>query len=424
MIERLKKLLKQEQVDSYKILQTKKESFQLFFVHTKVETVRCADSSNIEVEVYIKHDDALGDASFVIYPTQSDEEILLKIRQAKEKAMSISNQPYKLVSESTGSYENEKLISGKSLKEVAFELADAIFEVKGNEGSALNATEIFINKKQSRVVNSDGVDKSSISYTGMIETIPTFNKKDESVETYAQRNFNTYNRKELQEYISSLLKEVEARANATKITLDPKLDVTIKAEEIETVLNVYLRQLNYASLYTKSNVLKKGDKIQTSKDADLLTISACGNVKGCSNSAYFDEDGSEYNEQVLIKDGEVVNFFGGNRYSQYVNEKNTGNLRIIKLNTGKLEKKDLVNDTYLECLQFSGIQSDLLNDYIGGEVRLAILHKDGKEIPVTGFSISGKLSDALNSIKLSKEVATEPNYCGPKFVLLKNLTIL
>ena len=72
----------------------------------------------------------------------------------------------------------------------------------------------------------------------------------------------------------------------------------------------------------------------------------------------------------------------------------------------------------------SGIQADLFNDYVGGEVRLAILHKDGKSIPVTGFSISGKLSEVINSVKFSKKRCKEPNYFGPEFAYFSNFHIL
>ena len=424
MIEKLIKQLNKHNLDGYKIIQVDRESFQLFFVHDKVETIRNANSTDININVYVKHDGLLGDASFVVYPSHSEDEIDNLINDAKQKALSLGNKPYELIKNQKASFKNDPFIEGKSLREVAEEIVDAIFQVKGNDGATLNATEIFVNKITNRVVNSEGTDKSSVSYTGMIETIPTFNFKDESVEIYAQKNFNTFDKDNIKEYIKSQLFEVEARAKAKKIELDKNIKVTLRSEELATVLSQYVYQLNYQSLYTHSNVLNKGDKIQDSDDADKLTITLSGNVKGCSYSANYDSDGSNLVDRVIIKDGEVVNFFGGSRFAQYVNEENTGNLQIMQLNCGNLTKDDLKNECYLECLQFSGIQSDLLNDYVGGEVRLAILHKDGKDIPVTGFSISGKLSEVLNSIKLSKEITKDPRYSGPKFAMLDKFSVL
>lgn len=71
----------------------------------------------------------------------------------------------------------------------------------------------------------------------------------------------------------------------------------------------------------------------------------------------------------------------------------------------------------------SGLQTDLNNDYIGGEVRLAYLVEGEKRTPLTGISISGKLSEVLPTIRLSQQQRTYENYCGPAFALLDNVTV-
>ena len=71
----------------------------------------------------------------------------------------------------------------------------------------------------------------------------------------------------------------------------------------------------------------------------------------------------------------------------------------------------------------SGLQVDFYNDYIGGEVRLAYYHDGSKTIPVTGISISGKLSEVLNHIRLSAETAVHNGYSGPRKALLSQMQI-
>ena len=72
----------------------------------------------------------------------------------------------------------------------------------------------------------------------------------------------------------------------------------------------------------------------------------------------------------------------------------------------------------------SGLQVDVYNDYIGGEVRLAY-YFDGKEKhPVTGISISGKLSDALRSMRLSERVESVGRYRGPAYALFEGIEIV
>jgi PmbA protein len=78
---------------------------------------------------------------------------------------------------------------------------------------------------------------------------------------------------------------------------------------------------------------------------------------------------------------------------------------------------------YLEVVSMSGLQVDFYNDYIGGEVRLAYYHDGAKTIPVTGVSISGKLSQVLENIRFSSEMAVHGGYFCPAKAALQNMTI-
>ena len=419
MIKKIEKMLKASGLDGYLICEAKNEIYQLYFVNEKIETVRSGEFVDTYVSIYVKHDDKLGDASFQVYQSSKDEEIKKAIEIAKNNALSVFNPPYELVKQEA--YVGE--IESKSLKNMADEIAEAVFSVKGSHGAKLNATEIFVTKLNKHIVNSNGLDKKSAMYKCMIETIPTFDKKDESVEIYAQKNFSEFTKEEISSYISQKLFEVEARANAEKIELPEKMDVTLRAEEISTILSEYVGQLNYFSLAMQSNAINVGDNLQNG-DGDKITLTMKNRIPGCADSSEFDQDGSSFKEKVIIENGVAIDQFGGNRFSQYVNKDNTGNLPLYELNRGDLTKEELEGKTYLECLQFSGIQCDFLNDYLGGEVRLAILHKDGKQIPVCGFSISGKLSELMGRVKLSKESDKLPEYFGPAFIYLKDLQVL
>ena len=71
----------------------------------------------------------------------------------------------------------------------------------------------------------------------------------------------------------------------------------------------------------------------------------------------------------------------------------------------------------------SGIQTDFYSDYVGGEIRLANWHDGETVIPVTGVSISGKLSEVLNHIRFSKECALLGNFYGPKKAVIEGMNI-
>ncbi|MBQ6989991.1 MAG: hypothetical protein IJN58_02950, partial [Clostridia bacterium] len=76
-----------------------------------------------------------------------------------------------------------------------------------------------------------------------------------------------------------------------------------------------------------------------------------------------------------------------------------------------------------EVVSMSGLQVDFYTDYIGGEVRLAYWN-DGKTVtPVTGISITGKLSQVLSSLRLSETIATHDGYVGPEKAILSDMQI-
>lgn len=78
---------------------------------------------------------------------------------------------------------------------------------------------------------------------------------------------------------------------------------------------------------------------------------------------------------------------------------------------------------YLEIVSMSGLQVDFFSDYIGGEIRLAY-YCDGETVtPVTGISISGSVTEALNTIRLSSKEAIHNGYVGPDKAVVENLKI-
>ena len=92
------------QVSDYKINIHKKESYELFFVKGALETVRCTDTCDKEVTVYVDHGAYKGDAQFFVYPSTTQEQMEAAIQEAVDKALLINNQTYLLPGEEMGEY--------------------------------------------------------------------------------------------------------------------------------------------------------------------------------------------------------------------------------------------------------------------------------------------------------------------------------
>ena len=95
MMERIIALLKENPlVADYRLNTVKTESYEMFFVHRDLETVRSTDTATYKVTVFVEKDGKLGDATFSVYASYTDEDIRREIGSACKKASLAGNEPY------------------------------------------------------------------------------------------------------------------------------------------------------------------------------------------------------------------------------------------------------------------------------------------------------------------------------------------
>lgn len=410
-------------ISDWRVSTVRTESTELFFVHKDLETVRSTDTSDVKVTVYVAHDGALGEAVFSVYSSYNDEKIVEEIEKAKKKAGIIANQPYSLPENESGEYISNSNFAAYKPHELASLISKACFEADCAPGGSINALEIFVYRDEVSVKNSRGIDKTQVKYRAMVEAIPTFNG-EESVELYEQYNFTEFDHSLVVEEIGKKMREVrdryEAKAPEGKLTCPVVLD----APELEQLIGNFVGELNFSMVYQHSNAFGLGDDIQKDAQGDRLTVTMCGSVLGSVRSSAFDADGVTLIDRKIIENGKACALWGGTRYAQYLGESATGNLGCISVECGTLTDTEKTSAPYFRCASMSGLQVDIYNDYIGGEVRLGYYFDGKKEIPVTGISISGKLSTALANMRLSDEAVTYEDYNGPKCAIFEGIEIV
>ena len=410
-------------VCDYRINVDRKESYELFFVKGSLETVRNTDNTDKEVTVYVDHGEYKGHASFFVYPSTTGEDLDRLIDEAVRKAKLIENPAYRLPAAETGACLIETDFTDYDAADLAARIANTVFDANTLEVTSLNAVEIFINRITERVVNSRGLDKQQQRWTAMVEAIPTATENGESVELYEQVNFNALDLAALSAEIADKLSQAKARHDARRLRVTGSPRVILNSQELMELFWNFADDLNYASVYSHHNVYKQGDTLQTAPEGDKLGITMCASLPGCAGSRAFDSDGMTLTEKRIIDGGAAVGYYGSNRFGQYLGEEPTGVLPILKLDPGTAGEDAFVSGPYLEVVSMSGIQTDFYSDYVGGEIRLAYWH-DGDEIrPVTGVSISGKLSDVLNHIRFSSECALMGNFYGPRKAVIEGMNI-
>ena len=412
-----------EKVSGFKINIHKKESVELFFVKGKLETVRRTNTCDKEVTVYVDHGEFKGDSQFFVYPSTTAEQLKELIDGAVEKALLINNQKYELPAAETGEYVVESNFADYDAAELAATISKAVFKANTVENASLNSVEVFINKHTETVLNSNGLEKTQIRYDAMVEAIPTYNGESMSVELYEQYNFGSLDLADLRDEIAGKMAEVKARFEAEKPEYPLAGTVILNKHELASLFFHIASNLNFSTVYSHSNLWKKGDTIQKAPQGDVIGITMAGQVEGSTRSSRFDNDGLSLGSVRIVEGGKAVAYYGSNRFGQYLGETPTGELWCMAVDAGTADGESFASGNYLEVVSMSGLQVDFFNDYIGGEVRLAYYHDGERKVPVTGVSISGKLSQVLDKIRFSSERAVQGGYYGPAKAALQEMTI-
>ena len=428
-MEKLIKVLKASPINDYKIQVTHSESVELFYVLNKLETNRATNIDEAEVTIYVDEGDKRGQSSFSYYPYMKEEEIKEVISKKIYAAKFALNPHYEIPSPSSKKPSNiPSNLANYSLNEASEKVVKALLNAKEYKESVFSATEIFITKKDVRILNSKGVDVESISYDGFIEFIPAWEKDGEEVETYNNLHFSTLDVEELTNTINEFVLLTKARFEAKKLQLDKPVKVIIEGEDVYNYFDFFVDNCTYGYKYQKMNRFELGDNVQGDNvTGTKLNISMIPSYEGCSGSRSFDSDGVVLEPIQIVKDGVAVARHGSYRFGYYLGEKNpTGLLPIVKVEPGTKSFEEMKKEPYLRCVKFSSFQYEEYSGFFGGEVRLGFYFDGEKEIPVTGFSIAGNLNDAKSKTVLSKEievVTAWSSYVGPKYLEIKDMTI-
>jgi PmbA protein len=148
-------------VDEWLVSERQTQSAELFFIKKKLDMNRAKKVHHINVTVYKNFEEAgvkyKGSASTKLSPTMTDEEIKAKIEQAALAASLVKNPYYKLAEPSS---EQLKQVSSEfsegDLASYMPKLANALYKKNIMKTSKVNSCEFFLEKTDSRVVNSSG----------------------------------------------------------------------------------------------------------------------------------------------------------------------------------------------------------------------------------------------------------------------------
>jgi PmbA protein len=125
----------------------------------------------------------------------------------------------------------------------------------------------------------------------------------------------------------------------------------------------------------------------------------------------------------LIRENELVTFAANQRYSQYLNIPATGEFGNIELPPGHTPASALLDEPYVEIIQFSWFNPDTVTGDFATEIRFGYLVENGVRKPFKGGQLVGNYMDALANVRWSEETGFFGGYLGPHTARFNDLKI-
>lgn len=426
MIELLKK---NKKISGWKINENKTESSELFFIKKSLDMKRSKTVNHTMLTVYVDFEENgnkyRGSSFTEIHPTMAEDEIEKAIDRLTFAASLVKNKPYPLCSPmNINSKQNASIFEGKSLDEWAPEIVKAFYEPDIYEKGNINSAELFLNKTNTHIINSEGVNVSYSHFAGNIEFITDWKENGEEIELYRDFKFTDFKPEIIKDEVKAMLMKCRDRASAKPTPALKNIPVLFTGTPVKEILSYYYAQASASAVYNKISTLKLGENVQGKEiKGDAISLFLDPALCNSVSSVPYDSDGFPLSKVQLYKEGILNNYWGNVRFSHYLNIPVTGNIENTIISGGSKSIKELKTGSYLELLAFSDFQMDSLTGNFGGEIRLGYYNDGEKIIPVTGGSVSGNIKNVQNSMYLSKELQHDNNFEGPKTILLNNVSI-
>jgi PmbA protein len=352
-------------------------------------------------------------------------EIESALKEAAFAAKFVKNPYYPLVKPSTA-YEilPESNFAKEKLPYWMNEITKAIYKNDIYEKGGINSCEIFLDRIESRIVNSEGVDVSDTGYHCMVEFITTWKEEGEEIELYRCIDCSDFDEDLLADEVKSMINICKEKAIAVNTPALKTSTVILSREAVKDFFSYYCSKSNAASVYNQASTWKVGDHVQGEEvTGDRITLTLDPFMNNSTDSEGFDAEGFPLKAVKIIDHGELMTYAADTRYAYYLEVEPTGNIRNIVVESGSKTISELKQGPYLLTAAFSDFTVDTMTGDFCGEIRLAWYY-DGKTItPVTGGSITGNISELQKEMYLSIERQKDNNFEGPAMVLLKDVTV-
>ncbi len=406
--------LKNNNIEEYIITENQSEVVELYFIKKDLEMSRNKKLKDYTVRVFKSFsEDGIeykGDATAKIHSFMNEEEIKKTIVDSYFSASFVKNKTYCLPDGFSGKIEGKETnISKLTLEESAIEVKNSLYKYDNLENGFINSAEIFIKKNNRKIISSKGANASFVIYNVSGEFITQW-VENQDVEIYNNFSYDDLPGEELSLKVKEALMTTKYRDESIDALKSGKYNLVLSDDSVSEVIKYYISQAKTSYVYDKYSNLKVGDLLQDKEaKGDKLNLTLTSTVP-------VDNNGTRLSDRVLLEDGVLKTFHGNFKFADYLNVPKTGDYDCAILKGGTISIDDMLQEGDIHILRFSDFQMNSLTGDFGGEIRLALLKKDGKLLPFTGGSLSANIKELQNDITLSKELYENNSYITPKAI--------
>jgi len=299
-----------------------------------------------------------------------------------------------------------------------------------NKEVYLPAAECFGEIDMIHLVNSRGIDAEQETTSIHVELVLQARKDDHETESFVEMSrrrvidINPVNLiDEQSQYTLDLL---DAKSPPTRLGT-----VVLRNEALTTFIagsslagNVLQTQSAASAKYSKISSWEIGKPVfKGDVKGDPLTVWANRCIPYGTHSNRFDSEGLPAQRVEIISDNQLVTHHAIQRYAEYLNIPATGAFGGVELPSGKTPAAALLEEPYIEVIQFSWFNPDRVTGDFATEIRLGYLVENGVRKPFKGGQLIGNYMEALANVRYSAETGFFGTYLGPHTARFNNLKV-
>ena len=375
MLNRIEKQIKALGCTTWELREETTKGWEFYFIRHELDQNRITEVRTFPVTLYRPLEgDLLGSASGEIAPTDSDSEIEKKLADIYYQASLVRNPCYRL---------NDKPVESPALKEVdvaaiAEDFITAMAKVHETETEFVNSYEIFVREITRHYRNSNGVEYTVRYPNSMIEVIVNARRESHEIELYRMFESGTCDAEKLCRDVEKALRYGRDRLVTEPTPALNRYDVLLSTDDALEVYHWYFaNKINTEMIHTKLSDWKPGRSAAEYTTGDRLTLKAVSTLQNSSRDYPIDKEGAAILDRTLIRDGVVESLWGPRQFSQYLGAEDSANAENFVVEGGALSEAELREGDYLEVVEFSAFDVNIVTGDIAGEIRLGYLHQNG-----------------------------------------------